>query len=187
MNTVDEQYLREIALCRNTFIDKNADYGTSWRVLRLPSITDQLFVKVRRIRTIEDTQINLVGESIEEEFRAIVNYSIIALIQFHSPEQIQLKDINWSEQETMKLYDSYVKEAQELMHKKNHDYGQAWVDMRVSSITDFILTKILRIKQIEDNDGKTIVSEGVVASYYDILNYAVFALILISENINTKK
>jgi len=187
MNKTDEQYLREMDLCRNIFIKKNVDYSTSWRVLRLGSITDQLFIKAKRVRTIQETQLNLVGDSIENEFRALVNYSIIALMQSQLPNTLEFKDLNLSQQETMQLYDSCVKEAQELMQKKNHDYGEAWRDMRVSSITDFILTKILRIKQIEDNKGKTIVSEGIDSNYYDILNYATFALILISEDKHIKK
>ena len=169
------QFTNVITNCREIFTAKTKDYGTAWRILRPTSLTDQLFIKANRIKTIQETGVNQVGESIEGEFKAIVNYCVIALIQIKETDLVELElDLN---QATM-LYDSYMNSAIELMSKKNHDYGEAWRDMRVSSLTDLILMKILRIKQIEDNDGKTSISEGIDANYYDMLNYAVFALIL---------
>jgi hypothetical protein len=169
-----EQYTKVILSCREIFLAKTKDYGTSWRILRTSSLTDQLFIKAQRIRTIEETGENKVGESVVGEFQAIVNYCIIALIQLEISKDEPLDlDID----QVTKLYDHYFNQAFALMEKKNHDYGEAWRDMRVSSLTDLILTKVLRIKQIEDNKGKTIVSEGVDGNYYDMLNYAVFALI----------
>ena len=173
-NTIIE-FTNVITNCREIFTAKTKDYGTAWRILRPTSLTDQLFIKANRIKTIQETGVNQVGESIEGEFKAIVNYCVIALIQLKETDLVELElDLN---QATM-LYDSYMNSAIELMSKKNHDYGEAWRDMRVSSLTDLILMKILRIKQIEDNDGKTSISEGIDANYYDMLNYAVFALIL---------
>jgi len=173
-NTIIE-FTNVITNCREIFTAKTKDYGTAWRVLRPTSLTDQLFIKANRIKTIQETGVNQVGESIEGEFKAIVNYCVIALIQLKETDLVELElDLN---QATM-LYDRYMNSAIELMKKKNHDYGEAWRDMRVSSLTDLILMKILRIKQIEDNDGKTSISEGIDANYYDMLNYAVFALIL---------
>ncbi len=164
--------------CREIFVNKAKDYGTSWRVLRLSSITDQLFIKAKRIRTLEETGINKVGESTEGEYMAMVNYGIIALIQ------ISLKDVNELEidlEKVLSLYNQKIEETRDLMLAKNHDYGEAWRDMRVTSFSDLILTKILRIKQIEGNDGKTLISEGVDANYQDIINYSVFALIKMKE------
>ena len=173
-NTIIE-FTNVITNCREIFTAKTKDYGTAWRVLRPTSLTDQLFIKANRIKTIQETGVNQVGESIEGEFKAIVNYCVIALIQLKETDLVELElDLN---QATL-LYDRYMNSAIELMSKKNHDYGEAWRDMRVSSLTDLILMKILRIKQIEDNDGKTSISEGIDANYYDMLNYAVFALIL---------
>ena len=173
-NTIIE-FTNVITNCREIFTAKTKDYGTAWRILRPTSLTDQLFIKANRIKTIQETGVNQVGESIEGEFKAIVNYCVIALIQLKETDLVELElDLN---QATL-LYDRYMNSAIELMSKKNHDYGEAWRDMRVSSLTDLILMKILRIKQIEDNDGKTSISEGIGANYYDMLNYAVFALIL---------
>ena len=173
-NTIIE-FTNVITNCREIFTAKTKDYGTAWRILRTTSLTDQLFIKANRIKTIQETGVNQVGESIEGEFKAIVNYCVIALIQLKETDLVELElDLN---QATL-LYDSYMNSAIELMSKKNHDYGEAWRDMRVSSLTDLILMKILRIKQIEDNDGQTSISEGIDANYYDMLNYAVFALIL---------
>lgn len=160
--------------CREVFIAKTKDYGTSWRILRASSLTDQLFIKAQRIRTIQVTGENKVGESIEGEFVAIVNYCIMALIQYN---EIELKEMDLPLDQAAELYDKYVQETLALMAKKNHDYGEAWKDMRVSSLTDLILTKILRVKQMEDNEGATLVSEGIDANYFDMLNYAIFALI----------
>lgn len=171
-----EQYTTVISSCREIFTKKTKDYGTAWRILRPSSLTDQIFIKAQRIRTIQETGSNLVGESISGEFQAIVNYCIMALIQLeYTAENLEL-----SEEEATSLYDKYATEAFELMKKKNHDYGEAWRDMRVSSLTDLILMKILRVKQIEDNQGKTLISEGIDANYYDMLNYAVFSLIHLS-------
>ena len=173
-NTIIE-FTNVITNCREIFTAKTKDYGTAWRILRPTSLTDQLFIKANRIKTIQVTGVNQVGESIEGEFKAIVNYCVIALIQLNETDLVELElDLN---QATL-LYDKYMNSAIELMKKKNHDYGEAWRDMRVSSLTDLILMKILRIKQIEDNNGQTSISEGIDANYYDMLNYAVFALIL---------
>lgn len=160
--------------CREVFIAKTKDYGTSWRILRSSSLTDQLFIKAQRIRTIQVTGENKVGESIEGEFVAIVNYCIMALIQF---KETELQEMDLPLDQAAALYDKYVAETLALMEKKNHDYGEAWKDMRVSSLTDLILTKILRVKQMEDNEGAALVSEGIDANYFDMLNYAIFALI----------
>ncbi len=176
-NTV-EQYQSIIFNCKDIFAKKTKDYGTAWRILRVSSLTDQIFIKANRIRTIQETGINKVGEDIESEFIGIINYCVMALIQ------LELKNDNRMElstDETTELYAKYAREAQSLMEKKNHDYGEAWRDMRISSLTDLILMKILRVKQIEDNKGKTIISEGIDANYFDMINYAIFALILMSE------
>ena len=173
-NTIIE-FTNVITNCREIFTGKTKDYGTAWRILRPTSLTDQLFIKANRIKTIQETGVNQVGESIEGEFKAIVNYCVIALIQLKETDLVELElDLN---QATL-MYDRYMNSAIELMKKKNHDYGEAWRDMRISSLTDLILMKILRIKQIEDNNGQTSISEGIDANYYDMLNYAVFALIL---------
>ena len=173
-----EQYTKVILSCREIFSKKTKDYGTAWRILRASSLTDQLFIKAQRIRTIQETGANLVGESINDEFQAIVNYCVMALIQLDYSDTSKLE---LPAEEALSLYDNYSHLAFELMKKKNHDYGEAWRDMRVSSLTDLILMKILRVKQIEDNKGKTLISEGIDANYYDMLNYAVFALIHLSE------
>jgi hypothetical protein len=155
-------------------LKKTKDYGTAWRILRPSSLTDQLFIKAQRIRTIQETGENKVGEDVEDEFRAIVNYCIMAIIQLLEKD---LKELELAPEKALQLYNYYAAEAQSLMERKNHDYGEAWRDMRVSSLTDLILMKILRIKQIEDNNGQTIMSEGIDANYFDMLNYSVFALI----------
>jgi hypothetical protein len=171
-----EQYTKVISSCREIYTKKTKDYGTAWRILRPSSLTDQIFIKAQRIRTIQETGSNLVGESISSEFQAIVNYCIMALIQLeYTSDNLELSEVD-----ACNLYDTYANEAFELMKKKNHDYGEAWRDMRVSSLTDLILMKILRVKQIEDNQGKTLISEGIDANYYDMLNYAVFSLIHLS-------
>lgn len=163
-----------MTICREIFQKKTLDYGLSWRILRPSSLTDQLFIKAQRIRTIQETGKNLVGESFEDAFQAIVNYCIMAIIQVREPADIQ---DNMSAAAAITHYDQIAAEAKALMERKNHDYGEAWRDMRVSSLTDLILSKILRIKQIEDNAGETKVSEGVEGNYFDMLNYSVFALI----------
>jgi hypothetical protein len=159
------------------FESKNKDYGTSWRILRPTSITDQIMIKALRIRSIEETKENKVGESIEDEFIGIYNYSIIGLMQlkyWNSPNEFSFDEI-------MRLYDEELEVTRQLMVKKNHDYGEAWREMRVSSFTDLILMKINRTKQIEDNKGQTIVSEGIDANYKDMMNYAIFALITLNN------
>ena len=174
-----EQTIREYdvasAKCKDIFIKKMKDYGCAWRILRLSSLTDQIFIKANRIRTIQDTGENKVGESFEDAFSSIVNYCIMAVIQLRN--DFDFDDLELKGDQALDWYDEVFKEAFELMESKNHDYGEAWRDMRVSSLTDLILTKILRIKKIEDNKGKTIASEGAEGNYFDMLNYAVFALI----------
>ena len=177
MEQTINQYNREISKCRQLFESKNKDYGTSWRILRPTSITDQIMIKALRIRSIEEIKENKVGESIEDEFIGVYNYSIIGLMQlkhWNNP-------IEFSVDEIMHLYDKEMEETKQLMLKKNHDYGEAWREMRVSSFTDLILMKINRTKQIEDNKGQTIVSEGIDANYKDMMNYAIFALITLNN------
>lgn len=169
-----QQYQQIIQECREIFLKKTTDYGTSWRIARASSLTDQIFIKANRIRTIQETKQNKVGESIEGEFGAIVNYCIMAIIQLRATQEMPLE---MTAAQVSILYDEVVSEAFDLMEKKNHDYGEAWRDMRVSSLTDMILMKLMRIKQMEDNDGKTLVSEGIESNYFDMLNYAIFALI----------
>ncbi|WP_312077298.1 DUF1599 domain-containing protein [Chryseobacterium sp.] len=178
MSKTSEQFGKIIGECRDLFSKKMHDYGAAWRVLRPSSITDQIYIKVNRIRTLQMTDVKMIDESEEGEFIAIVNYSIIGLIQL---EKGLSNDFNENPEEILSLYDKYSAEAQALMEKKNHDYGEAWRDMRISSITDLIYQKVLRTKQIEDNQGKTLVSEGLDANYFDMLNYAVFCLIKFSE------
>ncbi len=178
MTQTSEQYLNVIQTCKEIFIKKTNDYGTAWRILRSSSLTDQIFIKAQRIRTIQETGENKVGESIVDEFKAIVNYCIMALIQL---EKKELTSMDLSLQQAVTLYEEYSTKSFDLMLKKNHDYGEAWRDMRVSSLTDLILMKILRVKQIEDNKGQTLISEGIDANYYDMLNYAVFSLIHLSN------
>ena len=173
-----KQFDEIIAECRELFQKKLSDYGASFRVLRTPSLTDQILIKVKSLRNFQITNISKVGESKEENFIAIVNYSIIGLIQL---EKGFADDFNEDKEEILDLYDRFAAEAKSLMDRKNHDYGEAWRDMRISSITDLIYQKVLRTKQIEDNSGATLVSEGIDANYFDMLNYAVFCLIKFSE------
>jgi hypothetical protein len=178
MNKTSTQYDTAVASCKDIFIKKMKDYGTAWRVLRTSSITDQIFIKAQRIRNIEDKGTQKVVDDVRSEYVGIINYSIIGLIQ------LALKNDSRMElptDEVAKLYEKYANEAKSLMENKNHDYGEAWRDMRVSSLTDLILMKLLRIKQIEDNKGETIISEGIDANFHDMINYAVFALIKLSE------
>lgn len=163
-----------MAECRELFAKKLHDYGASWRILRPSSLTDQLFIKAKRIRSLEIKKESLVGEGIRPEFVALINYGIVGLIQ---TEKGFADTVDISVEEALLLYDRYAHEALELMKRKNHDYDEAWRSMRVSSYTDFILTKLQRIKEIEDLDGKTLVSEGVEGNYMDIINYAVFGAI----------
>ncbi|MFA7274002.1 MAG: DUF1599 domain-containing protein [Crocinitomicaceae bacterium] len=178
MNKTSTEYTKVINDCKDIFVNKTKDYGTAWRILRPSSLTDQLFIKAQRIRTIQMTGENKVGESIDGEFIAIINYCVMALVQLLEND---LAEMELSEEMAVSLFDKYTQEAHELMNKKNHDYGEAWRDMRVSSLTDLILMKLLRIKQIEDNAGATLISEGIDANYFDMLNYAVFALIHIGN------
>lgn len=178
MNTID-QYNSVIDRCRSLFIKKMKDYGSAWRILRLPSLTDQLYIKAQRIRGLQENKEHKIDEDETAEFIGIINYALMALIQIEKGIAAQ-PDLNL--EEATVLYDQKVTEARSLMEAKNHDYGEAWRDMRVSSLTDLILQKLLRVKQIEDNQGKTLVSEGVEANYQDMVNYAVFALIHLTTN-----
>jgi len=173
------EYTNVMNLCREIFEKKTKDYGTSWRILRPSSLTDQIFIKAQRIRTVQETGQNKVGESFEDAFMAIVNYCIMAIFQLRNQGGIN-DQLDY--EEAVNAYREIEKEAFELMQLKNHDYGEAWRDMRVSSLTDLILTKVLRIKQIEDNKGVTEISEGVEGNYFDMLNYSVFALIHLEQS-----
>lgn len=174
MEKTTEQFRETIMRCRELFLKKTADYGTAWRILRPSSITDQLYIKALRIRSIEEKGVQKVDDPVEAEFVGLVNYCILALIQLSLPPEAPL-DLPPAQVQT--LYDRHIEENIRLLQAKNHDYGEAWRLMRVSSMTDLILQKLLRIKQIEDNAGHTLVSEGLEANYRDIINYAVFALI----------
>ena len=170
---------REVAECRALFEKKTRDYGTSWRVLRLPSLTDQIYIKASRIRSVEESGENRVGDGVRGEFVAMVNYAVMALVQQQleggsEPMELPLE-------RTMELYDKHLTRTIDLMMDKNHDYGEAWRQMRISSMVDLILMKLLRIKQIEDNEGKTLVSEGVEGGYMDIINYSLFCLVRLTE------
>ena len=174
----NQQFEQTISECRSLFEKKLHDYGASWRILRPQSLTDQLFIKAKRIRSLEIKKESLVGEGIRPEFIALINYGIVGLIQINNGFA---DTVDISNDEAMKLYDRYANEALELMKRKNHDYDEAWRGMRVSSYTDFILTKIERIKEIENLGGDTLVSEGIDANYMDIINYAVFGAIKLKE------
>ena len=175
MEPTSQAYDRVIEVCRNLFTNKMSDYGSAWRILRLPSLTDQIYIKAQRIRSLQQNQVRLVDEDETGEFIGIINYSVMALIQLELGVAEQ-PDLDLGRARL--LYDEKIAETKRLMEAKNHDYGEAWREMRVSSLTDLILQKLLRIKQIEDNQGKTIVSEGIDANYRDMINYSVFALIL---------
>ncbi len=176
MTTLD-QFDKALAICRDIF-DKNLkDYGASWRIMRPRSITDQLYIKAKRIRTLEEGEA-MVNEGILGEFMAIVNYGIVGLIQL---ERGYADEVDMAPSEAMSLYDNNVRVTRELLAAKTHDYGDAWKGMRVNSYTDFILTKIQRVKEIESNQGKTLVSEGIDANYMDIINYAIFAIIKLTD------
>ncbi|MFN5365276.1 MAG: DUF1599 domain-containing protein [Bacteroidota bacterium] len=178
MNKTLEQFREVIGRCRELFEHKTADYGTAWRILRPSSITDQLYIKAMRIRSIEEKGEQKVSDPVEAEFTGLVNYSILALVQLEIGSDAPLE---LSLGEAVSLYNAQVEENLRLLQNKNHDYGEAWRHMRISSMTDLILQKLLRIKQIEDNSGATLVSEGVAANYRDIINYAVFCLIKMDE------
>ena len=175
MKNTSKEYDTVIANCRTLFINKMQDYGCAWRILRLPSLTDQIYIKAQRIRSLQENEVRKIDEDETGEFIGIINYSIMALIQLELGVADQ-PDL--SVEKATELYDTKIKQTKELMEDKNHDYGEAWREMRVSSLTDLILQKLLRVKQIEDNKGKTLVSEGIDANYQDMINYSVFALIL---------
>ena len=178
MQETSKQYDAAINTCRSLFIKKMADYGSAWRILRLPSLTDQIFIKAQRIRSLQQNETRKVDEGEVSEFIGIINYCIMALIQL---EKGVVEQPDLTTEEATKLYDEKIAITKQLMQDKNHDYGEAWRDMRVSSLTDLILQKLLRVKQIEDNAGKTLVSEGIDANYQDMVNYAAFALIHLKE------
>lgn len=178
MRDTNKEFQVEISRCREIFEKKTRDYGTSWRILRLPSLTDQIFIKANRIRSIQESGVSKVGDGIEPEFVAMVNYAVMALIQqelgLDGEQELPLN-------QALELYDKHLGRTVDLMLAKNHDYGEAWRLMRVSSMVDLILMKLRRIKQIEDNDGRTIISEGVEGGYMDIINYSIFCLIRLDE------
>lgn len=178
MQDTSKQYDAVIATCKNLFVKKMSDYGCAWRILRLPSLTDQIFIKAQRIRGLQQNAIRKVDEGEASEFIGIINYSIMALIQL---EKGVVEQPDLSTSEATELYQKQVAITKNLMEAKNHDYGEAWRDMRVSSLTDLILQKLLRVKSIENNQGNTQVSEGVDANYQDMINYAVFAMIHLNE------
>ena len=177
-NKTLQQYDRIIAGCKDIYLKKIKDYGTSWRMLRPRSLTDQIFIKAKRIRNIEEMGTMQVDEGIDSELKGIINYSLIALIQLELRDYV---DMELSEAESERLYDEQVEKTRTLMQQKNHDYGEAWRDLRHTSFTDLILMKLMRLKQIEDNAGVTLISEGPDANYQDIINYAIFALIKMKE------
>ncbi|WP_370478434.1 DUF1599 domain-containing protein [Tamlana flava] len=178
MQDTSKQYDAVIDTCKSLFIKKMSDYGSAWRILRLPSLTDQIFIKAQRIRSLQKNSVRKVDEGETSEFIGIINYCIMALIQL---EKGVVEQPDMTTEEATKLYEEKVALTKKLMEDKNHDYGEAWRDMRVSSLTDLILQKLLRVKQIENNRGKTLVSEGIDANYQDMINYAVFAMIHLNE------
>ena len=180
MSNTSQEYDKIVHNCRSLFINKMSDYGSAWRILRLPSLTDQIFIKAQRIRSLQQNEVRKVDEDEAGEFIGIINYSVMALIQLELGvvEQPDLKV-----DEATRLYDEKIQLTKTLMENKNHDYGEAWREMRVSSLTDLILQKLLRVKQIEDNKGKTLVSEGIDANYQDMINYSIFALILMLKHL----
>jgi hypothetical protein len=178
MPNTSNQYDLVVEQCRNLFTKKMSDYGSAWRILRLPSLTDQIFIKAQRIRQLQENDVRKVDEDEKSEFIGIINYSIMALIQL---ELGVVENPDLSSEEATELYNKHIMITKELMENKNHDYGEAWRDMRISSLTDLIIQKLLRVKQIEDNKGKTLVSEGIDANYQDMINYAVFAMIHLNE------
>jgi hypothetical protein len=179
MQNTSQQYDAAISQCKDIFLKKMKDYGTAWRNLRPKSLTDQIFIKAQRIKSIEEKGTQKVGDDIKGEYVGIINYCVIALIQL---ELINDTRVDLPYDEVADLYSKYLAQTKKLMEDKNHDYGEAWRDMRISSLTDLILMKIFRVKQIEDNNGKTIISEGVDANYMDMINYSAFAMIKLSSN-----
>lgn len=178
MQQTSKQYDAVVQICRDLFQKKMKDYGSAWRILRLPSLTDQIFIKAQRIRGLQENEVRKVDEDERSEFIGIINYSVMALIQIEKGV-VEQPDLDLSA--AILLYDKHVGITKSLMENKNHDYGEAWREMRVSSLTDLILQKLLRVKQIEDNKGKTLVSEGIDANYQDMINYSIFALILLGN------
>lgn len=180
MSNTSEQYDSIIKICTDIFTKKMKDYGSAWRILRTSSLTDQIFIKAKRIRSIEEKGFSKVDEGVKSEYIAIVNYCVMALVQIELGESSENTEL--PVEEATRLYKEHFLASKALMENKNHDYDEAWRDMRLSSLTDLILMKLLRTKQIEDNEGKTLISEGIDANYADMLNYAVFALIKIEED-----
>ncbi len=178
MQDTSKQYDAVVEVCRSLFLNKMKDYGCAWRILRLPSLTDQIFIKAQRIRKLQENSVRKVDEDEKSEFIGIINYSVMALIQLERGIADQ-PDLN--PEDAIGLYDEKIADTKQLMMDKNHDYGEAWRDMRISSLTDLIIQKLLRVKQIEDNKGKTLVSEGIDANYQDMINYSVFAMIHFQE------
>ncbi|MRI02134.1 DUF1599 domain-containing protein [Kriegella sp. EG-1] len=179
MQYTSEQYDAVLKTCRDLFQKKMKDYGSAWRILRLPSLTDQIFIKAKRIRGLQENKVHKVDEGQQSEFIGIINYALMALIQI---ELGIAEEPDLTTEKAVKLFDKHAAITKELMLNKNHDYGEAWRDMRVSSLTDLIIQKLLRVKQIENNKGKTLVSEGIDANYQDMVNYAIFAMIHLDEN-----
>ena len=178
MQNTSKQYDDVISTCRALFVNKMKDYGSAWRILRLPSLTDQIFIKAQRIRGLQENEVRKVDEDEVSEFIGIINYSLMALAQL---EKGLVDQPDLTVEEATELYDKHAAITKKLMEDKNHDYGEAWRDMRVSSLTDLILQKLLRVKTIENNSGKTIVSEGIDANYQDMVNYAIFAMIHLNQ------
>ncbi len=174
MKNTSQEYDAIISICRELYTKKTKDYGTAWRILRLPSLTDQIYIKAQRIRSLQQNDVRKVDEDEISEFIGIINYCIMALIQIDKGI-VEQPDLNF--EDAISLYNAKVTITKDLMDAKNHDYGEAWREMRVSSLTDLILQKLLRVKQIENNQGKTLVSEGIDANYQDMINYSIFALI----------
>lgn len=178
MQQTSEQYDAVVKICRDLFLKKMKDYGCAWRILRLPSLTDQIYIKAQRIRGLQENEFRKVEEDEKSEFIGIINYSIMALVQI---EKGIVEQPDLTSEEALSLYNKHIDATKSLMEDKNHDYGEAWREMRVSSLTDLILQKLLRVKQIEDNKGKTLVSEGIGANYQDMINYSIFAMILLES------
>jgi hypothetical protein len=182
MKDTSRQYDEAVQICKEVFAKKTHDYGTAWRILRPSSLTDQIYIKANRIRSIQEKGVQKIGDDIRDEFIGIINYSAMALIQLKHGAVSDKDEVSMNADEALALYLKQLEEAKKLMMNKNHDYGEAWRDMRISSLDDIILMKIFRLKQIEDNEGKVLISEGPEGSYTDIINYAVFALIKIEED-----
>ena len=180
MQDTSKQYDAVIKLCRDLFVNKMKDYGSAWRILRLPSLTDQIFIKAQRIRKLQENAVQKIDEDEKSEFIGIINYSVMAPIQL---EKGVVDQPDLELEEAIEYYDKHVAETKQLMEDKNHDYGEAWREMRISSLTDLIMQKLLRVKQIEDNKGKTLVSEGIDANYQDMINYSIFAMILLENDV----